>query len=197
MNTTTTSTKLTSESAWERGLKQARELISMASKRKEEVDYEQKRSSEPQLNRERSPLEKRRRLSNSSSEDEVERRHRLAYDAAPWNQSSNNRNRTNPYTLSRSAEAFRDPWRRSKSPKPVHSRDKRFDVDNRYPEDYKKEKGEDFHKSNSMSSLSSICSNSSNHSINSKSSGRKLPYLRPNLDTKYDQENGTNSKMDY
>ncbi|KAH9394688.1 hypothetical protein TYRP_004745 [Tyrophagus putrescentiae] len=140
------------ESAWERGLKQARELLSKASKRKEEeVDFENKRfnmttgESNPPLpevnvqfnnnrmrsSREKSPIQKRRRHSpHSSSEDEVERRHRLAYDAAPWNnpsssnyQSSNYRssssNRPNYSSSNRSAETYRDPWRRSKSPKTV------------------------------------------------------------------------------
>ncbi|KAH9526825.1 uncharacterized protein LOC124493044 [Dermatophagoides farinae] len=102
-----------SESAWERGLKQARELISRASKRKEvEEDFDHKRytntekSQEPYNELEPSgsptlpplpappptstsllgnPPSKRRRHSHSSSEDEMERRHRLAYDAAPWN----------------------------------------------------------------------------------------------------------------
>lgn len=102
------------ESAWERGLKQARELISRASKRKEvEEDFDNKRhnlsvkNQEPFDDDERSgsptvppelsssstsliannptSLMKRRRHSHSSSEDEMERRHRLAYDAAPWN----------------------------------------------------------------------------------------------------------------
>ncbi len=235
------------ESAWERGLKQARELLSKASKRKEEeVDFENKRfnmttgESNPPLpevnvqfnnnrmrsSREKSPMQKRRRHSpHSSSEDEVERRHRLAYDAAPWNnpsssnyQSSNYRssssNRPNYSSSNRSAETYRDPWRRSKSPKlslsTLPSRNKRPELDTRYGETAMRSRhpphssegrdhrygsnnngGNGPQRSNSISSLSSIDSQNS-----SKSPRRKLPYSRPNVEAgnRYDREHGTFSK---
>ena len=197
-----------SESAWERGLKQARELLSKASKRKEEeVDFDNKRLNlslenaplldQPKTNsrevREKSPVKRRRHSSqHSSSEDEVERRHRLAYDAAPWNnqgnpnyQYGNYRNRNN-YSTNRSAETFRDPWRRSKSPKIPPNKNRKQEIDNRYKELYKKENSENI-RSNSMSSLSSIDSNISNFSGFEKSNERKLPYSRPNLNNNFDK----------
>lgn len=230
------------ESAWERGLKQARELLSKASKRKEEeVDFENKRfnmttaESIPPLaevnvqfnnrmrsSREKSPMQKRRRHSphSSSEEDEVERRHRLAYDAAPWNnpsssnyQSGNYRSSSRPnYSSSnRSAETYRDPWRRSKSPKMLSSssmasRSKRPELDTRYGEGMRSRHpphsldardharygsnnngGGGPQRSDSISSLSSIDSHNS-----SKSPRRKLPYSRPNVEAgnRFDREHG-------
>ncbi|KAI7698016.1 hypothetical protein SSS_06197 [Sarcoptes scabiei] len=192
-----------SESAWERGLKQARELISRASKRKElEEDAENKRLNPVPTKIDRSPdsKDKRRRLSQiSSSEDEMERRHRLAYDAAPWNNQSSYhgyRQHTSPPQQSffgsrrvsarvdPSAETYRDPWRRSKSPKISSIRDRKDDLDAHYEKLSRNRKS----RSHSMSSLSSICSTSSNFSGSDKSSGRKLPYSRPKV--RLDKTNG-------
>lgn len=223
-------------------MKQARELLSKASKRKEEeVDFENKRfnmttsventqlaEANTQFNlrvrssREKSPLLKRRRHSqHSSSEDEVERRHRLAYDAAPWNnpsssnyQSGNYRsNKPANYSSNRSAETYRDPWRRSKSPKlssSLMNRNKKPELDTRYGEMPRSRnvpansdvRGDHRYGSNnnngggvpkrsdSMSSLSSIDSHTSN--LSSKSPRRKLPYSRPGLETgnRYDRDLG-------
>lgn len=221
----------TTESAWERGIKQARDMITKASKRKEEdVDFDNKRfnmtaENTPQLvllpenpvksssvRETRSPPKRRRHSSqHSSSEDEVERRHRLAYDAAPWNnnsssyqvQSSGNYRGSRPnYSSSRTAEAYRDPWRRSKSPRPSSNRGggngQRPEMDSRYGDVLKRERpssknADGGRRSNSMSSLSSIVSNTSDVSPTDKSPGRKLPYMRPTLETKsrYDRETGT------
>ncbi|OTF83305.1 hypothetical protein BLA29_002956, partial [Euroglyphus maynei] len=212
------------ESAWERGLKQARELISRASKRKEEEeDFDNKRynltekSQEPYDEQEPTgsptlplpppsssllgnvPL-KRRRHSHSSSEDEMERRHRLAYDAAPWNNprelgssgppyssssSSNYRSRSNYYSsqYSRSGDSYRDPWRRSKSPQSrqiPYNRNRDVPADSRYGETLYNKKVSAENRSESMSSLSSICSSSSE----SSHSSRKLPYSRPSSDSR-------------
>lgn len=169
-----------SESAWERGLKQARELISRASKRREE-DFDKRYASG--YKGDCSP-DKRRKLSsqNSSSEDEIERRHRLAYDAAPWNSHGNNQPLLNrrPNLSNRSAEAYRDPWRRSKSPSHIRNR-KESGSNSRYGDLYKD-------KTSNASSLSSICS--SDFSDSEKSNGRKLPYIRTNVDTNRMEDDG-------
>ncbi|KAJ6219260.1 hypothetical protein RDWZM_005072 [Blomia tropicalis] len=201
--------QLNSESAWERGIKQARKLLSEASKRKEvDTDFDHKRCNltldnattnvgsieKPVVITPGSPTSgnitnKRARYSgtqHSSSEDEVERRHRLAYDAAPWNNQATDRYgniRPNYGSTNRSAETYRDPWRRSKSPKPAGTRSRGSMVNDRYHERSKQES----RRSNSMSSLSSILSEGSD-----ASGGRKLPYSRPNLEsrTRFDRDNG-------
>ncbi len=104
-----------SESAWERGLKQAKEMIVRASRRKEEeIDFEDKRFNlgvEDDTSRHSRTSHNSRDTSNSPldnryDDDEYERRRRLAFESAPWN---------NDEPI-RSAETYRDPWRRSKSP---------------------------------------------------------------------------------
>ena len=137
------------ESAWERGLRHAKEMIVKATKRKEEeIDFDDKRfnagvdddeatshsrhshhsknsedsySYEGSLGSGRSPSnyhsKNKERHSNREEywNSEYERRRRLAFESAPWNDEQTLSSRTT--TRSReSAEHYRDPWRRSKSP---------------------------------------------------------------------------------
>lgn len=153
-------------------MKQARELITKASKRKEgDIENENARSKPPSEcvsdvppdnDYGRSigkPSPKRIKTSNSSSEDEVERRHRLAYDAAPWNTSSIDRE---GYYRS---DSYRDPWRRSNSP-----RNRRVDYSLRVSDSSRRELPSLLKRTDSISSISSD---------DSGSTGRKLPYSRP------------------
>ena len=94
------------ESAWERGLKQAKEMIVRASRRKEEeVDFEDKRfnlSVNDDNDGER----------DVAYDEAYERRRRLAFESAPWN----NEEPPPGARIRQTAETYRDPWRRSKSP---------------------------------------------------------------------------------
>jgi nuclear protein NHN1 len=90
-------------------------MIVRASRRKEEeIDFEDKRFNlgvEDDTSRHSRTSHNSRDSSNSPldnryDDDEYERRRRLAFESAPWN---------NDEPI-RSAETYRDPWRRSKSP---------------------------------------------------------------------------------
>lgn len=165
-----------SESAWERGLRHAKEMIKKASQRKEEeVDFDDKRfnlgiddegtshsrdshrshdSPEPtrydgpsrRISGSRSPVDRippyrdrererrerdqrdRRPNRDDYYDSEYERRRRLAFESAPWNDDQSpppprNRPPANrpPQRSREGAEMYRDPWRRSKSPPPKWS----------------------------------------------------------------------------
>ena len=80
-------------------------MLERAHRRKEEDnEFEDKRFHLAAEAREASPDQ---RLES----DEYERRRRLAFESAPWNQSEDSTK------LRQNSETFRDPWRRSKSPK--------------------------------------------------------------------------------
>lgn len=147
------------ESAWERGLRHAKEMIVKASKRKEEeIDFDDKRfnltvneegsrshHSKDSSSPKQSPGRDRERHPRSPSpyhhrdrhyrdhhgragdhrggeywDPEYERRRRLAYESAPWNDNPHSPpplvSRTIPNRGRETAEQYRDPWRRSKSP---------------------------------------------------------------------------------
>ncbi|XP_054153747.1 zinc finger CCCH domain-containing protein 18-like isoform X2 [Oppia nitens] len=101
------------ESAWERGLKQAKEMIVRSARRKEqETDFEDKRfhlgvEEESEIN-----------AGNDGREDEYERRRRLAFESAPWNNDEPTQGAPPPGPPQRrkDPEQFRDPWRRSTTP---------------------------------------------------------------------------------
>ncbi|RWS25545.1 hypothetical protein B4U80_05925 [Leptotrombidium deliense] len=118
------------ESPWERGLRHAKAAIVRASRRKEEdTDFDDKRfnlgvEDDQQSHHSReslSPSSRARSMSPYHRERrddywsiEYERRRRLAYESAPWNEEP-----ASPRNIPRnreSAEQYRDPWRRSKSP---------------------------------------------------------------------------------
>ena len=134
------------ESAWERGLKQAKEMIVRAHRRKEEeIDFEDKRFN-------LSVDESRDSSPERPYDEEYERRRRLAFESAPWNNDEPQpqqqpRNPRNP-------ETYRDPWRRSKSP-PGAAKQRRPPV----PGSRSGSK-----RSHSMSSISASASDSSDFS---------------------------------
>ncbi|RWS10091.1 hypothetical protein B4U79_02818, partial [Dinothrombium tinctorium] len=119
------------ESAWERGFRHAKQMIVRATRRKEEeVDFDEKRfnlgvddershhsreslSPSPRARSPSPPFHRERREEYWSSE--YERRRRLAYESAPWNEEPPSPSREIPRNRE-SAEQYRDPWRRSKSP---------------------------------------------------------------------------------
>lgn len=182
---TQSSSSNNSESAWERGLRHAKEMIKKASQRKEEeVDFDDKRFNvgaldegtshsrdshrshdspeptrydeprtmpsrrvsgsrspppervpPPYRDRERERMREREQRERRQTRDdyydsEYERRRRLAFEAAPWNDDQSSpppppRNRPppnrQPQRSRENAEMYRDPWRRSKSPPPKWS----------------------------------------------------------------------------
>ncbi|KAI1285451.1 Zinc finger CCCH domain-containing protein 18 [Halotydeus destructor] len=114
------------ESSWDRGVRNARDLVEKATMRRDhEADNEkrpgpnrepeqhggrvpQNYSRSPSPHRGRSPSPQRRREGNWDSE--YERRHRLAFQSAPWNDGQSpprqERNRE-------AAERYSDPWERN------------------------------------------------------------------------------------
>lgn len=121
-----------SESAWERGLKQAKEMLERAHRRKEEDnEFEEKRfhlAVEARDQTREVARDPPRDLPRDSPDarydnDEYERRRRLAFESAPWNhEPPEPQVKAGPKNH---PEHFRDPWRRSKSreraPKRSHS----------------------------------------------------------------------------